>query len=44
MTAITWKTEVVDVVTNMAADVVSEEVVTIPHKSITMSTLRRTIV
>ena len=44
MTAITWKIEVVDVVTNMAADVVSEEVVAIPHKSITMSTLRRTIV
>ena len=38
MTTITKKKEVVDV----AADVVAEEVVTIPHKPMKMPTLERT--
>ena len=39
---ITKKTKVVDVVMNVAADVVAEEVVILPHKPIKMPTLRRT--
>ena len=42
MTAITRKTEVVDVVEDMAADMVAEKVVTIPHKLMTIPTPRTT--
>lgn len=39
MTAITRKIKVMDVLVDMAADVVTKEVMTIPHKSMTMPTL-----
>ena len=41
MVAITRKTEVVDVVADMAVDVVGKEVVAISHKPITMSAFGR---
>ena len=40
--AITRKTKVVGVVANMAADVMAEKAVTIPHKPMKMPTPRRT--
>ena len=42
MAATTRKTKVMDVVTDMGADVVAEQVVTIPHKLMKMPTLGRT--
>lgn len=40
-TALTRKTKIVDVVANMATDLVAEEIKIIPHKFMTIPTPRR---